>query len=384
MTSYGKSWKASEELDLMLTSRERCIRSILLEEPDRVPLSLNIRPEPYEKLIVELGVEEMGMKGHIKVVELLGVDIVGSGLRLKRGYLPAKAELKEGPYGPAYTVGFKDGFEVRKDIWGIDSIWASDHTYTFTYVAHPLSSIGIEDYVWPEVDETSTGEAQNLRKEYEDYCIRGGVTHFWEIAWQLTGFTEIMRMMFTKPHEVDRILDGLHKIRTKEVRLLCEAGVDVIYDGDDVGTQKGMMMSPRMWRHFLKPRYSELIDLCHRKGVFFHFHSDGWIEPIIPDLIEIGVDILNPVQPECMNPVKIKEQYGDNLCFDGTIGVQSTLPFGKPEDVAREVKERISTIGPTGLILGPTHAMQPDVPVENILALYKTGQKYGWNTRRTR
>ena len=366
----------------MLTSRERCVRSILLEEPDRIPLSLNIRPEPYEQLMATLGVSEKGMNGHIEVVKSLGVDILGSGLGLKGGYLPGDAERKEGPYGPAYTVGFREGFEVRKDIWGIDSIWAPDHTYTFTYVDHPLRSISLEDYVWPEVDRTSDDSVLQIRQQWEDYCIRGSVTHFWEIAWQLTGFTEIMRMMFIDPDSADRILDGLHKIRMEEARLLCEAGVDIIYDGDDVGTQKGMMMSPQMWRRFLKPRYSELIDLCHKKGVFFHFHSDGWIEPIIPDLIEIGVDILNPVQPECMNPAKIKELYGDKLCFDGTIGVQSTLPFGSPEEVAQEVKERISTIGPTGLILGPTHAMQPDVPVENILALYRTARKYGWNTKR--
>jgi len=80
-----------------------------------------------------------------------------------------------------------------------------------------------------------------------------------------------------------------------QARILCDAGVDVIADGDDVGMQKGMMMSPQMWRRFLKPRYAELARLCHRKGAFF-FHSDGWIEPIIPDLIEIGVDILNPVK----------------------------------------------------------------------------------------
>ncbi len=343
---------------------------------------MNIRPEPYERLKAALGITEEAEDADYKVLKFLGVDIIGSGLKLRGGYLPTDAEIKEGPYGPAYTVGFRDGFEVRKDLWGIDSIWAPEHTYTFTYVAHPLSYVDLDEYVWPEVDETSAHPVRKLRKEREDYCIRGGVTHLWEISWQLMGFPEIVRLMYTTPDYVDRVLDGLHKIRIKEADLLCEAGVDIIYDGDDVGTQKHMMMSPQMWRRFLKPKYAELIDLCHRKGVFFHFHSDGWIEPIIPDLIEIGVDILNPVQPECMDPVRIKSLYGDHLCFDGTIGVQSTLPFGTSEDVANEVKERIATVGPTGLILGPTHAMQPDVPVENILALYETAQRFGWNTKR--
>ncbi|KYH42544.1 MAG: hypothetical protein AYL31_000960 [Candidatus Bathyarchaeota archaeon B26-1] len=366
----------------LLTHRERCIRSILLEEPDRIPLSLNIRTELYKALKEALGVAEEGEEGHIKVCEKLGVDTLNTGLRLKGGYLPEEAELKEGPYGPAYTTGFKGRFEVRTNIWGVESIWAPDHTYTYTFISHPLKKIDLEDYVWPEVDERAADEVRRLRRRYDDYCLRGGVTHLWEVAWQLAGFNEIIRMMFTNPSYVEKVLDGLHKIRMEEASILCEEGVDVIVDGDDVGMQKGMMMSPTMWRRFLKPRYAELIDLCHRKGAFFHFHSDGWIKPIIPDLVEIGVDILNPVQPECMDPAEVKKLYGDELCLDGTIGVQSTLPFGTPEDVAREVKERISELGPSGLILGPTHAMQPDVPVENILTMYKTALKYGWNTKR--
>jgi len=365
----------------MLSPRERCVRSILLEEPDRIPLSLNIRPEPYERLKRALRVQEEGESGHIRICRILGVDIIGTGVRLTGGYLPGNVELKEGPYGPAYTIGSKDRFEVRKDIWGIESIWASDHTYTYTYVKHPLEMTDIDNYLWPEIDETSIDSAAASRKKYEEYCLQGGITHLWEIAWQLAGFPRIMKMMFTKPDEVDRILEALHRLRMEEALMLCEAGVDIIYDGDDVGTQRGMMMSLQMWRRFLRPKYAELINMCHRMGVFFKFHSDGWIEPIIPDLVEIGVDILNPVQPESMNPAKLKEEFGGEICFDGTVGVQSTLPFGTPEDVVEEVKERISTLGPSGLILGPTHAMQPDTPMRNILSMYKAALRYGWNTK---
>ncbi len=201
----------------------------------------------------------------------------------------------------------------------------------------------------------------------------------WEVAWKLTGFNKMMKMLFTRTKEVEFILDNLHRIRMQQAKLLCEAGVDVIVDGDDVGMQKSMMISPSMWRKFLKPRYAELAALCHRYGVFFLFHSDGWIEPIIPDLIEIGVDILNPVQPECMDPAEIHRKYGDELCFDGTLSVQRTIPFGTVEDVVREVKERIRTIGYTGLILGPSHAIQPEAPVENIIAIYEAAKKYGRN-----
>ncbi|MGQ9514845.1 MAG: uroporphyrinogen decarboxylase family protein [Thermoproteota archaeon] len=361
----------------MLTSRERCIRSILNEEPDRIPLGLNIRPEPYERLKEALGIRE-----HFRLIKQLGIDIVDVSIGIKGGYLPNDIEIKEGPYAPAYRVGEYRGFEIRRDLWGIESLWAPDHTYTYTYYRHPLQHIPLEEYIWPEVDESGVRDVEKMRELYSDYAIFGGVNHLWEIVWQLTGFSEIMRMLFSDPTKADKIFDRVDRIRLEQAKLLCEAGVDVVCDGDDVGMQKGMMINPTTWRRFLKPKYTELIKLCHRYGVFFHFHSDGWIEPIIPDLIEIGVDILNPIQPECMDPEKLKILYGDKLCFNGTIGVQSTLPFGTPEDVSKEVIDRIAKLGPTGLILAPTHAMQPDVSVENILALYRTALKYGWNTRK--
>ena len=338
---------------------------------------LRIRPEPYERLKYRLGVSD-----HMDVYKCLGIDIIGVHIGVKGGYLPDGVEVKEGPYGPAYTIGEYMGFEVRRDIWGVESIWRPGKTYTYTYYRHPLQFIELEEYRWPDVDLDGFDRIVRVRKIYEDYCLYGSVEHMWEIAWQLTGFEEAMRMAYTRIDYLERILDGLQRLRLEQAKLLCEAGVDVVYDGDDVGMQKGMMISPRMWRHLLKTRYKELIDLCHRYDVFFNFHSDGWIEPIIPDLIEIGVDILNPIQPECMDPVKLKQLYGDRICFEGTIGVQSLLPFGSCEDVAREVLERIANLGPTGLILGPTHSIQPDTPIDNILTLYETALRYGWNTRR--
>jgi uroporphyrinogen decarboxylase len=362
---------------ILLTPRERCIRSILHEEPDRIPLDLNIRPEPYERLKKALGVSD-----HFELLKRLGIDVVDTGIGVKGGYLPNGVELKEGPYAPAYKIGKYKGFEVRRDLWGIESLWAPDHTYTYTYYSHPLQHISLEEYSWPEVDESGVREIEKARVLYSDYALFGGITHLWEIAWQLTGFSEMMRMLFTDYSKALKIIDGIDKIRLEQAKILCKAGVDVVCDGDDVGMQKSMMMSPATWRRFLKPKYAELIKLCHKHGVFFHFHSDGWIEPIIPDLVEIGVDILNPVQPECMDLGKLKTLYGDKLCFDGTIGVQSTLPFGTKEEVEKEVMDRIANLGPTGLIIAPTHAMQPDVSVENILALYKTALKYGWSACR--
>ena len=357
----------------MLSSRERCLRAIALEEPDRVPLILRIRPEPLEALkrYLQISDEE-------KIHRALGIDIRSVGIGLKGGYAVEGAE--DMGDGCAY-IGTREGWKVGRHIFGYETIWAPDHTYTYTFIHHPLQHMSIEEYVWPEIDETSIPNAEESCRKFEDYCVYGGVTHMFEEAWKLTGFDEFLIAMYKNPPFIEKILDKLNQLRTEQAIILAEMGVDAVVDGDDVGTQGSMMMSPALWRRYLKPRYAKMIKEIKRRGAKAHFHSDGWIEPIIPDLIEIGVDILNPVQPESMDPAKIKGLYGDRLCFDGTISIQRTMPHGTPEDVAKEVKERIRTLGPTGLILGPSHDMQPDVPIKNILTLYETAKKYGRNPK---
>jgi uroporphyrinogen decarboxylase len=163
-------------------------------------------------------------------------------------------------------------------------------------------------------------------------------------------------------------------------RRFATAGVDVIHIGDDIGMQDRMLMSPAAWRQWLKPRLARVIAAARevKPDVVFFYHSDGFIEPVIAELSEIGVDALNPVQPECMDPAAIKRQYGDRLAFWGTVGIQHTLPFGTPEQVAAEVKLRIDTVGKGGgLYLSPTHVIAPEVPYENLFAFVRAAQEYG-------
>jgi uroporphyrinogen-III decarboxylase len=136
-----------------------------------------------------------------------------------------------------------------------------------------------------------------------------------------------------------------------------------------------MLMSPAHWRRFLKPRMAHFIQTI--KGINprlkVEYHTDGCVYPIVPELIEIGVDVLNPVQPASMDPARLKREYGDRLCFWGTIDEQWTLPFGGPDDVRNEVLSRLRTIGSGGgLILGPTHHVQLDTPLENFWAMVHT------------
>lgn len=348
-----------------MDSRERCIKSIEFQEVDRIPTVFRARPE-----VVSTLEECLNLKGFDNICSKLDVDVrFAPGISLTGGYVPRGVETKEGPYEAAYAIGHEGEYELRRDRWGIVSKWSSK-TYTYQYVDHPLRIIGLEDYNWPEVDEDSFEHVEKYRRRNENFCVYGGVIHLFEIAWQLTGFNELMVMMVKNNPKVEMILNELDDIRLRQARLLLEADVDIIYDGDDVGAQNTMIVSPILWRKFLKPRYKLLSELIHSKGKYFFFHSDGWIEPIIQDLVEIGVDILNPVQPETMDPARIRRLCGNMMAFEGTLSIQRTLPFGSVDDVKKEVRRRIKELESTGLILGPSHSIQPDTPLENILAIY--------------
>jgi uroporphyrinogen decarboxylase len=157
-------------------------------------------------------------------------------------------------------------------------------------------------------------------------------------------------------------------------------GVDALWIGDDFGTQDRMLISPKLFREFFKPRYAQLFSKWKTLNprLKIAFHSDGYIMPIIPDLIEVGLDILNPVQPKSMDPAEVKRRFGDKLTFWGTVDIQEVMPFGSVADVVAEVKTRIRTVGKGGgLIIAPAHNIQPQVPIANILAFYDTVKTYG-------
>lgn len=149
---------------------------------------------------------------------------------------------------------------------------------------------------------------------------------------------------------------------------------------DDVANQRSLMFSIGMWRTFMKPRWAEVFSLARdiKPDIQIWYHSGGNIEEIVPELIEIGVTMLNPVQPECLDPVSLKRRCGGALVFDGTIGTQTTMPFAEPHEVRRVVEERVRTLGRDGaLILSPTHVLEPDVPLENVRAFIEAVEKWG-------
>ena len=267
------------------------------------------------------------------------------------------------------------------DEWGVEWIIASYETPfgtgIYTNVSRgPLASANdIARYHVPDPNRPPlyANLARLIRDYQSEYYIIGRLhTTIFECAWALRGLEQLMFDMVDDPELAECVLDIPYQYHLAVARKMASMGVDMIWFGDDVGSQKHMMISPRLWRRYLKPRMAALIAEVKsiNPALKVAYHSDGNIAPILPELIEIGVDVLNPVQPECMDPVQLKRDYGDRLCFFGAIDVQTTLAFGSPEQVRQEVRLRKQTLGQGGgWICAPTHHIQLDTPLENFWAL---------------
>lgn len=270
------------------------------------------------------------------------------------------------------------------DEWGVG--WRQcDYTTRFgkgSYTEmcqHPLAEEkAFETYRPPDPDRPELYEdaARTIRAFKDEYWIVGvTVTTIFECAWALRGLEQMLMDFAINPELAERILEIPYRYHLSAAKRLVQMGVDMIWTGDDVGGQKAMIISPACWRRFLKPRMANFIAELKaiNPQVKMAYHSDGMITPIIPELIEIGVDVLNPIQPACMDPAQIKREFGDKLCFWGSIDEQHTLPFGTPGEVRQEIRERLKTIGKNGgLILAPTHHVQLDTPMENFWAMQQT------------
>lgn len=350
--------------------RERCYRAVKREEIDLIPINIWIdSPEPLRSLLNYLGLEDVEKLYEYFKIEYrssVGIDAIGIGL--KGGF---EEEVFEDPQGR----------KLHKNIWGAVYRFSGNELTRF-YVDHPLKHMEVEEYPFPEVNEDDFEKVEKFRRKHENYCVVGFSLQAFEAACTLFGYNEIFKSMIKEPRKVELVLDRLFEIAYRQAKLLVEAGVDQVYNGDDVGAQTTMLISPLQWRRFLKPRYEKLADIIHGGGAFFHFHSDGWIEPIVQDLIEIGVDVLEPLQPESMDVRKIKEKYGGKMSFEGGIGVQ-TLPFKNRAEIEQEVREAIQILGPTGYTLRPSHTILRGTPIENIMVLYEAANRYRAILRKT-
>lgn len=347
-----------------MTKRERFLAYVNFEPVDRVP-----RHASY--------VESL----HGKMTEFLGEDPVThfdsdvgrcAWLQPPEGYEPPDYSV----YHPDYKDG-EDGF--RLDGYGCGRL--NRGFYHFTEVISPLRNTDrIEDIEAFPIPSNEAWSDEALQKACRDAHADGDyaqltVGHIYENAWQIRGYEKFLIELMTKRDAAEILLEKICQNHVRTAAAAGRAGYDCLGSGDDVANQNGMMFDPDLWREVLKPRWARVYAAARaeKPDIAIWYHSDGNISPIIDDLIEIGVTILNPVQPECMDPVAIRKRYGKRLAFDGCIGTQTTFPFGTPEDMHRVVRELGAALDARrgGLMLAPTHVLEPEVPPENVVAFYE-------------
>jgi len=252
-------------------------------------------------------------------------------------------------------------------------------------VGHPLEDDGAIDLYKPPdpFDENIYIQAKKLIKDYGgEFAIVGVVlATIFEAAWYLRGGIDKLLLDFTFSEDIaNRILDIPMNYHLEAGKRLIELGCDLIWTGDDIGMQTNMLMSPKMWRKFLKPRMAKIFSEYKKvnNNIKIAYHSDGYIDPVIDDLVEIGMDILNPLQPGPVDISNLKKRYGKKISFWGGINIQKTLPFGTPDEVKKEVKQRIKELGEGGgYIIAPSHHIQLDVSIDNIMAFFEASKEYG-------
>lgn len=201
-----------------------------------------------------------------------------------------------------------------------------------------------------------------------------------QTAWSLRGEVHLFEDFYDRPDFAEALLDRITAIRIAQAERLAASGVDSISLNDDIGGQRGMILSPAMWRRWLKPRLAALIAAARRvhPRVLFRYHSDGNYLPVIPDLIAIGVTSLRTVQPEAMDVFAIKREYGRDIALEGTIGLQGVLREGSPEAVRAMVRAQCDGLMPGGgWVASPGNGVTPDIPVANLFALFAALDEFG-------
>jgi uroporphyrinogen decarboxylase len=292
------------------------------------------------------------------------------------------------PVGPAY-VGPQ--FPAGEDTFGCRyqaADYGSGKYLECTH--HPLAGFRTLDEIergyerWPDPDWYDYSVIPSQVRGKESRPIRGGGSEPFLTYTLLRGQEQALIDMVDNPEMVHFCLDRLFGFCHENTQRIFEqlpGQVLLSYVSEDMGSQRGLLYSPAHIREFLIPRMKRMIDLVHQAGAFVFHHNDGAIRKIVPDMIDAGIDVLNPVQWRCvgMEREDLARDFGDALVFHGAVDNQQTLAFGSPEDVRREVLDNIRILGGAGrYILAPCHNIQAISPPENVVAMYETGYECGW------
>jgi uroporphyrinogen decarboxylase len=356
-----------------MTSRERVLSTLARRPIDRTPRLLYGEAIGYTPPIAQLLQAKCAPK---TPRDYFGMDITS--------VVAEPSRLPRSRFGEWLGASAAEALASGQvDEWGV--WWRAGTFHHFAQVESPLRGIHdlarLWEYPWPDLDQPYRfrGVAERVAELHaQGLAVAAFAGSVFEQSWYVRGLEALMMDLVAAPEVAHYFFERMAALQQFAAEQFARAGVDIIITGDDVAGQQGLLMSKETWRKFLKPRLAATVQAVKRanaaSSVFYH--SDGNVEPLIPELIEIGIDILNPIQPECMDPAAIKRRYGDRLSFWGTVSVQRTMPFGTPDEVRAEVRARIRDVGHGGgLILAPAHVLGPETPWENIVAFFEAADE---------
>jgi len=359
-----------------MTSKERVLAAINRKPHDRPPIFATLTPQVAKLLSEHFGIDYEVPEdslfstriSHTKLLTTLGNDCVGIAActPIERPVVISPEGIITNEYGMVFkNAGLYNEF------------------YQFP-LKDAETKADIEAYNWFDPELNSRFELAELTvKEYSKQfgIVADLETTIYETAWYLTGLEKLLLDLLMEPEYLNPLLDKIMNINLITGKKLIEAGADILWAGDDFGSQSGMMMDTETWRRHFKPRIKYLFEEFKKvnPNIKIAWHSCGSILPIIPDFIEIGLDILNPLQPLAhgMNPEFLVSEYGRDLVFFGGIDIQELLPNGPVSKIKDEVKRRIEIFGRyNSYIIAPAHNIQPDTPIEHILAFFEAALLY--------
>ena len=351
-----------------MNARERVLTSLDGGEPDRVPCALN-----FSRVDVERMAPPGGFREDMVDVRFVRFSPSPEETAFRRLARPFSPDTRLGTYEQMATY---DRWTYRPEVpeqrnplaraKSLDEL----RRFSFPDVSTPYHVKGLARQV------------QGMRAR--GLAVGGNLPHLggelFETAWRLRGLENFLLDLVERPDWAHFLLDRLTDLACRNAETLAQSGVDLLSLDDDVGMPVTMMISPDTWRTFFKPRMARIIDVARaiQPNLRVLYHSDGYFEPIIDDLIEIGVNAINPLQPDHMDALRVRRRYGPKLALWGTVGHQTTFGAGTPEGIQREVKHRIASLGRAGLVLCPAYDLgEPDIPWENVAAFLQAVRHYG-------